>query len=141
MGLVLASVTAVAQSTNGPGPQGDKVQQQSQDLDGLLRQPSAQSCFPKLACPEIQLKESKASEMGQRSAIHGISRGEFITAPGRPTLLHYLTDALLLESTQHVSGMTSMRYKCDPHCIDLLAGLGQCRSASGRPGRKPFAWR
>lgn len=34
MGLVLASVTAVAQSTNGPsggGPQGDKVQQQSQD--------------------------------------------------------------------------------------------------------------
>lgn len=31
MGVVLASVTAVAQSTNGPGPQGDKVQQQSQD--------------------------------------------------------------------------------------------------------------
>ena len=34
MGLVLVSVTAVAQSTNGTsggGPQGGKVQQQSQD--------------------------------------------------------------------------------------------------------------
>ncbi len=54
-------------------------QQQRQDLYGLLRQPSIQSCFPKFACPEIQLKGSKANEMGKRSRIHGISRSEFIT--------------------------------------------------------------
>ena len=49
MGLVLVSVTAVAQSTNGTsggGPQGGKVQQQSQDQKVAGSSPAGRASKP-----------------------------------------------------------------------------------------------